>query len=194
MGRIFVLALVGLLLLSGLLSGCGGNITINLVPTTGDTANDAASAQNALPNLSGYGYTMTNANSITDAIGAVGGGGALLTGNAPAAALIAKLDDMVRCYQNVGAVAAGIYTQADVSQLLQGDIPKAGALAVVNTTRLARNLLPCALNTGAELRSFAATIEPCTGSGSVIRSGETLDYIYAATDPELCSLFAAAMQ
>ena len=44
----------------------------NLVPTTGDTANDPSAAQQFVPDLPGY--ISTNASNIADAISAVGGG------------------------------------------------------------------------------------------------------------------------
>jgi len=185
-------ALLSILL--GLLLAACGQLQVNIVPTTGDTALDAAAAQSQLPNLSNYGYTSIDASSITEALTAIGGGSLLVSGNPAGAAAIAKLDDMMRCYQSVGAVAAQVYAQADLNQLLQGEIPKVGALGIINRDRLGRNLLPCALNTGQGFSAQAAQLEPCGGAGSFIRHGETFDYVYAATDPQLCTLFAAALQ
>ncbi len=190
MRKLAFLALFGFLLIAG----CS-NIQINLVPTSADKASDAASAQSALPNLSNYGYIMTNTQNLTDALTAVGAGAQVISGNPATAAMIAKIGDMVNCYQSVGAIAAGIYTDANISQLATGSIPKVGALGIVNTDRVARDLLPCALNTGAQ-RGFAAQdaqVQPCSSSGSFTRQGEHLSYIYAATDPQLCALFQAAL-
>jgi hypothetical protein len=187
------LTLFCLLCLAFVLAACG-SINVNIVPTTGDSSLDAAAAQNAMPNLSNYGYTSSDARNITDAIAAVGGTASLFTGNPAAAAAIAKIDDMIRCYQNVGAVAARVYTFTNIGELLQGQVPKVGALAIVNRDRITRNLPSCALNTGSGFSAQSATIEPCAGSGTLTRSGETLDYVYAATDPQLCTLFAAALQ
>jgi len=111
-------ALLSILL--GLLLAACGQLQVNIVPTTGDTALDAAAAQSQLPNLSNYGYTSIDASSITEALTAIGGGSLLISGNPAGAAAIAKLDDMMRCYQSVGAVAAQVYAQADLNQLLQG--------------------------------------------------------------------------
>jgi len=156
---------------------------------TGDTANDPAAAQRFLP-TSIPGYTVTEANTITDALTTAGVGGSLLTGNAPLAAMVAKLDDMMRCYQNVGAVAARVYTQVDVGSLIQGQIPKVGALAVVNQTRLERNFLNCALTVGSGLSAQSANeTQPCGGSGSTTVNGETIIYVFGATTPELCTIF-----
>ena len=189
MRKFALLSLLGVLLIAA----CS-NIQINLVPTSADKASDAASAQTALPNLSNYGYTMTNANSITDALATVGSGAQVISGNPATAAMIAKIGDMIACYQSVGALAAGIYTDANISQLATGDIPKVGALGIVNRDRVARDLLPCALNTGQRgFSAQSAEIQPCSGSGTFVRQGETLDYVYAATDQQLCTLLQSAL-
>lgn len=176
------------------LSACEA-VNLNIVPTTGDTAMDLASAQSQIPNFSNYGYSTIDASSITDAITALGGSASLISGNPALAAAIVKIDDMIACYERVGAVAAQIYAQADIGQMLEGQLPRAGALAIINRNRVVDNLLPCALNTGQPgMRAMTASIEPCAGSGSFIRHGATFDYVYAATDPQLCNLFSAALQ
>jgi len=180
-------ALVGCSAVGDVVGGAVGGA----IPTTGDTAADASSAQRFLPNLSNYGYTSIEASSISSAIASVGGSASLLTGDPVAAALIGQIDGMIQCYQSVGAVAARIYTESDLSGALQGDIPKVGALAVINQDRLANNFLQCAVLPG--MRSQSAGVEPCLGSGTFSRDGETLHYVYAASNPELCSLFVAAM-
>ncbi|MBI5667149.1 MAG: hypothetical protein HZC41_04005 [Chloroflexi bacterium] len=164
-----------------------------VVPTTGDTASDAAAAQNYLPNLAGF--TATEASSISEALTKVGAGASALTGNLPMAGLIAKLDDTLRCYQQVGAVAARVYTEQNVvGAVTEGSIPRIGVVAVVNTTRVQRNLFSCVLNTGvgAQAQAQAATIQPCGGSGSFTVNNETLQYVYAATAPEVCAAFQSA--
>jgi hypothetical protein len=172
-------------------SACG-NIQIG---QTGDRASDAESAQNAMPDLTANGYTSTSASSITDAITAVGGSASLITGNPVVAVAIAKVDAMIQCYQSVGAVDARIYTQANISQILQGELPKVGALAIINRDRVTANLLNCAVSSAQDgLSAQSAGIEPCAGTGTLTRNGETLDYVYAATDPELCTLFVSRLQ
>lgn len=159
-----------------------------LVPGTGDTAQDAAAAGNFVPQTLA-GYNVTDATSITDALSKAGMSASLVTGNLPLAGAIAKLDNMIQCYKSVGAVEARVYTQSVITEI---DIPKVGALAVVNTTRLGRNFLQCAVNTdgGASAQSVGQ-VQPCGGSGTKEVNGETLAYVYAATTPELCSIFQA---
>ncbi|NWG15073.1 MAG: hypothetical protein HXY41_00420 [Chloroflexi bacterium] len=159
-----------------------------VVPGTGDSSSDAAAAQKFLPNLSGY--AATEASNIQDALTKVGAGASVLSGNLPLAAAIAKLDDTLRCYQNVGAVAVRVYTEQDIVRAVTAaSVPKIGVVGVVNTTRLQRNLFSCVLNTGggAQAQAQGATIEPCGGSGSFTANGENLQYVYAATAPDLCS-------
>lgn len=182
MRKIALFVIIGLLLAS-----------CQVVPGTGDTANDAAAAQSYLPNLPGY--VATEANNITDALTKVGAGASVLTGNLPMAGLIAKLDDTLRCYQQVGAVAARVYTEQDIAgAAVRGAVPRLGVLAVVNTTRVQRNLFSCVLNTGAgaQAQAQAETMQPCGGSGGFTVNNETLQYVYAATSPELCSTFQAS--
>jgi hypothetical protein len=174
---------VGLLLTILLLAAC-------TMTATGDTANDAASAQNFLPNIPGY--NMTEASSITDALTTAGVGGSLLTGNIPLAALVNRLDAMMTCYQGVGAVAARVYTEVNIANIIQGQIPKVGALAVINEARLERNFLNCAIG-GGNLSAQAEGVEPCGGSGTFVVNNERLHYIFGATSPELCGIFQQAM-
>lgn len=166
------------------------NISIGGTAPTGDTASDPASARTLLPNVAGY--TRTDANNITDAITAAGGGAAIISGNAALAALIAQLDRMMQCYQGVGAVAAQVYTQADIGSVLAGQVPRVGAVAIVNQDRLARNFLSCAL--GSQPQAFSAQgeqLQPCGGAGSRTVRGETIHYVYGASAPDLCQAFQA---
>src|SRR5579862_4199136 len=78
-----------------------------VVPTTGNTSNDAAAAQQYVPDLPGY--LSANATSISSALDTISGGAALISGNPITAAMIAQLDGMITCYNQVGAIAAKIY-------------------------------------------------------------------------------------
>lgn len=184
------LLLLPLLLI--ILSGCEALGSLSgAVPTTGDTAADPSAAQRFLPNLSNYGYIATDATSISSAIASVGGSASLITGDPVTAALINQIDAMIQCYGRVGAVAARIYTENNIGSVLQGQVPRLGVLAVVNQDRVVNNFLQCALRQNGI--SAQAAVEPCGGTGQFSRDGETLHYLYAATSPELCTLFVAAM-
>jgi hypothetical protein len=47
------------------------------------------------------------------------------------------------------------------------------------------------VNTGGASAQAANEIQPCGGSGDKVVNGETLNYVYAATTPELCATFQA---
>ncbi len=159
------------------------------VPTTGDTASDASAAQQFVTDLPGY--VSINANNITDALSTISGGASILTGNPVAAAMIAQIDGMIACYQDVGAVAAKIYAQPDLTKVAAGQVPTVGALAVINQNRLVNNFLPCALGSPRGLSAQAASAaQPCGSSGTFSANGETLWYVYAATQQELCTAIA----
>lgn len=190
MSRKLLLIVLALSVLGAACSQIGGT---NIVPTTGDTANDASAVQRFIPNLSSLGYTSVQASDIQTALSSVSGGASLLTGNPAAAALVAQIDGMVSCYRNVGAFDARIYYQSNITTLIQGQIPSVGALAVVNENRLINNFLSCALNGrqafGAQSESQGS--QPCSGSGSIVVDGETIAYLYAATDTNLCNYLSS---
>jgi hypothetical protein len=177
MRKIHIGLFIGVLLLA---VGC------QVVPSTGDKASDTAAAQQFIPTISGY--NKTDATDINDALSKAGIGLSVVTGNIPQAGAIAKLNDMIQCYKKVGAVAAAVYTQANPPP---GTVPTIGALAVINTTRVQRDLLACVLNTGAQAgaQSADAGFQPCGGNGTKVVNGETLQYVYGATSPELCTIF-----
>lgn len=181
---------LGVLLLGMLmLAACNINTgdIAGAVPTSSDSSTDPSAVQQFLPNIPGY--IVSDANSIIDALTAAGAGASLISGNPVAAALIAQIDGMIACYQRVGAVGARIYTQADIGQILEGQVPVVGALAMVNQNRVVDNFLPCALGGLSENFSAQAAVDPCSGSGSFVVNNETILYLYAATQPELCTLF-----
>jgi hypothetical protein len=162
----------------------------NIVPTTGNSANDPTAAGNFVRDIPGY--ISTPASSIASAISTVTGGASLATGNLLVAGAIAQIDGMISCYSAVGAVAAKVYVQSDIATVLEGQIPSVGAMAVVNATRAINNFLPCALGSGPQgLSAQQAGIEPCGSAGQFIVNGETLLYVYAATNPALCTQFQA---
>jgi hypothetical protein len=169
--------LIGLVVL--LIAGC----TLGSTAPTGDTSTDPSAAQQLLPNLAGY--NRTNAESLTSAVTSISGGAALISGNPVLAALITRIDTMMQCYQNVGAVAASVYTQVDLGQVIAGQMPRLGAVAVINQDRLSRNFLNCIVG-GGGASAQAVSIEPCGGSGSKVINNETITYLYGGTDPGFC--------
>jgi len=162
-----------------------------VVPTTGNTSSDPAAAQQYVPDIPGY--ISSNAANLSSAISTISGGASLLSGNPVGALMVAQIDGMISCYQQVGAVAAKIYAQADIASLAAGQIPPVGVLAVVNNDRLAGNFLPCALGSGKGFSAQSAAPQPCASSGTFSANGNTYSYLYAATTQDLCTLIAQRM-
>ena len=159
----------------------------SLAQPTGDTSSDAEAVQNFIPDLPDY--NKNDADNIVDALSSVAGGTSLLSGNPLMAAAVAKIDDMIQCYQNVGAVTAQVYTQKTFD-VTNPQPPAAGVLAIINQDRLRDNFLACALGSSNQAYSAqAVTLEPCVGSGSFTVNDETITYLYAATMPTLCTAF-----
>ncbi|RMF78253.1 MAG: hypothetical protein D6737_15360 [Chloroflexi bacterium] len=176
--RIYALILLGVVMLTG----------CSLSTETTGSQTDATAAQQFLPNLAGY--TQTEATNVTDALAAVGSGGALISGNAALALLINRLDAMANCYNEIGAVAARVYTQVNLEDIIENEIPEIGVVAVINRNRVADNLLACAVQSSGAAAFSAQSAEPCSASGSFEVNGETIDYIYGATQTSLCDKFA----
>jgi hypothetical protein len=147
---------------------------------TGDTANDASSAQNQLPTFSQY--SGTDADSVKDALTRAMQVGSLGTGNIIAAGMIERLNTMADCLGNVGALAGRVYTG--------GNPPVAGLLVVINNDRMASNFMSCALNPGLQSQQEGRqSVEPCAKAGTYTDNSIGYSYIYAATDPSMCGAF-----
>lgn len=159
------------------------------IPETGDQNTDAEAAQSFLPTIQGY--TTHSTTTVQDAIVSALGGASLLTANPVQAALVAKIDGMVDCYRDVGAFEARAYVE-NLSNLDAARLPIAGVLAVVNQNRVRENFLACAAQTPLDglFGAQSAEPEPCYGSGTFNFAGDTISYIYAATDTPLCDIFA----
>lgn len=185
-----LMCLLALALLVGACSVVGGpGANTNTSPTQ-NFSGDAGAAANYLPNLTGY--TRHDVANVQDALTAAGGGAALLSGNVAASILITQIDRVIDCYRSRGAVAANIYTENNVAQVLEGQVPKVGALAIINQNRVINDFFSCVTNQQSDEFS-AQAVQPCAGSGQFTAGGETLLYLYAATDPQLCQLFQSAM-
>jgi hypothetical protein len=158
------------------LVACGNN---------NQTSADAAAAQQLLPNI--VGYTASDVDSIVDALTKAGAGGALASGNVPAAAAVARAEVVIQCLQDKGVVGGKSYLQQVATDL----IPQAGVAVVINQSRLNENLLGCLLtggNTG--FSAQAVTIEPCAMSGSFSFQNNSYAYIYVGVGDEICGYFA----
>jgi hypothetical protein len=164
------------------LAACGG------IAPGGDPTQvtDPQSAAAFLPALDGY--TVTGADSISDAIAAAAGEGVDQFGNPMLEQVVTRIDNFIQCYEDVGAVSANIYTQVDLTQTItDGSLPAAGAVAVVNQDRVRENLLAC-ITGGGEAGAFSAqSVSVCQGSGSFESGGDTFTYVYVGTQESFCA-------
>jgi hypothetical protein len=141
-----------------------------------------------MPNINGY--NRSQASSIVDAMSAAGVGSALLSGNPAVAAAIARADTVLDCLEASGAVGATTYVQSVQSGL----IPEAGAVILINQTRLNQNALACFLTAGTEnQRSFSAQaidIRPCAEGGNFTYQNNDYAYAYVGVGDRLCGFFS----
>jgi hypothetical protein len=174
-----------IVVLCGLLTLAGCNLVLQ---STGHTSTDPQAAQRFFPQFGNYNISATD--DIQTAITTALGGAGLLTGNPAQAALVAQIDTVINCYKEVGAVDARIYIERVTLDDLR--IPTAGVLAVINQDRIRENFLSCVTRTplGGLLGAQSAQPEPCLGSGTFTFEGNTISFLYAATDTPLCDLFA----
>ncbi len=164
-----------LVLLLPLLSACGD---------TGNVANDGTSAQRLLPNLGAY--TATDVDASVDGAFAAVGGAALVGGQIGITAAIAKIEQVLQCFQDRGAIAARYYQESD----MQLTAPRVGAALVINQTRVNQELVNCILGGqegGASAQSFS--IEPCSSAGTLAYAGDTISYVYIGSHPDVCAIF-----
>ena len=157
-------------------------LTIVACEATGNTAQDVNSAQSLLPNLAAY--TATDVDTAVDGAFTAVGGAALAGGQIEITAAVAKVEQIIQCFQDRGALAAKFYTEKTQSDL----IPKVGAVLVLNQTRINQEFLGCAL--GGQNETFnAQAVEPCASNGSFTYQGDSISYVYVGSDPAVCALF-----
>ena len=146
-------------------------------------------AEEMLPDLSGY--DTVEGEALTDYISKLSGGAALLAGQPELALAVAAVDQVVGCYQEVGAVKARVYSN-------QADPLSAGIVAIGDRNELLdpKNLFTCVApaipDAGAPDQ---APIEPCKASYTLEREDGSVFYIiYAGTTEEICQTFCAALE
>lgn len=159
-------------------------VTVAACNDTGNTAQDAQSAQRLLPNI--VNYTATDVDTAVDGAFTAVGGAALASGQAHITVAVQKADQMLQCFQDRGAIAAKFYTEQAASNI----IPKVGAVLVINQTRLSQELINCALGGQEESFSTQNVVEPCADNGNFTYQGDSYSYVYVGSNPELCTIYA----
>ena len=151
---------------------------------TGNSPNDATSAQRLLPNLAAY--SATDVDTTIDGAFAAFGGASLLSGQVAVTAVLAKAEQFLQCFQDRGALAAKFYRHLDSTMTA----PKIGGALVLNQSRVNQEMINCLLG-GQEGNASAQTfsIEPCASAGSLVYEGDNISYVYVGSHPDVCEVF-----
>jgi hypothetical protein len=154
---------------------------------TGNTNQDPQAAQSFFPTFDNYAVSGLEGvqDSVLGSLTALGIG----TGNLPFSALMYKLDDFVDCYRETGTFDARLYLER-LSSVDEVRLPITGVLMVVNQNRAIDNFLPCITRPPSDIARVMSA-EPCTGYGTFQSGGDTISYLYAATDQPLCDSWQA---
>lgn len=141
-----------------------------------------------LPNLPGY--TVVEGQTLTDYLSTAAGGGALLAGQPELAAVVAAVDEIGGCYQDVGAARARLYSKEDAPLT-------AGAVAIADRNELLdpANFMRCALpRLGPQTdQEEEAALEPCGASYTLEQEDNVFYIAYAGTRPEMCQAFCSQL-
>ena len=144
-------------------------------------------AEELLPDLPGY--NTVEGETLTDYISKLGGGAALLAGQPELALAVAAVDQVIGCYQEVGAVKARVYSNQEAPL-------SAGIVAIGDRNKLLdpKNLFKCVAPVIPDGEPPLDRIEPCTASYTPERDGNAFYVIYAGTTEEICRAFCAALE
>jgi hypothetical protein len=145
-------------------------------------------AEELLPDLQGY--NTVEGETLIDYISKLSGGAALLAGQPELAVAIAAVDQVVGCYQEVGAVKARAYSNQEAPL-------SAGIVALGDRNELLdpKNLFKCvapAIPDGGQ--PDMPPIEMCSASYTLVRDDNEFYIIYAGTTEEICVTFCAALE
>lgn len=146
----------------------------------------AAPVVQLMPDLPGY--QTVEAESIQSYIVTLAEGGSLLAGHPELAVLIDKVDDVITCYRQTGAVNARIYSDT-------GFALSSGIVAIADRNRLTDPtvLFRCV---GGQVVPFSREPElnPCSHSYTLQRDNNEFYIIYAGTTQEICDAFCANLE
>jgi hypothetical protein len=170
-------------LLTTLLGGC------EFIPGFSDPKPVTPPAAEMLPDLPNY--TSLEGQTLTEYLGTLSEGAALLAGRPDLAALALGVDKFIGCYQEVGAVRARIYS-AKESPLSAGAVAIADRNTLLNPMNLLKCLKPTMEAEGPSAQGF--DIEPCSASYTLERDNNEFYILYAGTTLETCQAFCAQLE
>lgn len=146
-------------------------------------------AAEMLPDLPGY--KTVEGQELTDFIAAQAEGAQLLQEQPQLAATVATVDEIIGCYQEIGAARSRLYRN-ETNPL------SAGVVAIADRNTAANPLLLFGCLTQDEdqpgLRSQSFAIEPCSGNYTLPKDGNEFYVIYAGTTQEICNAFCRNLE
>ncbi len=168
-----------------LLSGC------NILPGTGNTPADSPAdspAAEMLPDLPGY--NTVEGQLLTDYISSLSEGASLLAGQPELAATALAVDQIISCYQEIGAVQSRVYSNKEMP-LSVGTVAIADRNMLTDPINLFKCVLPTVLDaSGAE----GFEIKPCSASYTLSRDDNEFYIIYAGSTEEICRDFCSHLE
>ncbi len=149
------------------------------------SASKTPPAVEMLPNLPDY--NVVKGETLTEHIGKLSQGAALLTGQPQLAVTIVAVDHVISCYQEIGAVQAQIYSHKEMP--LQSGIV---GIADRNELLSPANLFKCVIPSSGGGREVK--FDPCTASYTLERDDNEFYIIYAGTTEDMCKTFCAELE
>jgi len=145
-------------------------------------------AEEMLPDLQGY--DTVEGEALTDHIGKLSGGAALLAGQPELALAVAAVDQVIGCYQEMGAVKARVYSNQE-SPLSAGIVAIGDRNELLDPQNLFKCVAPAIPDAG---QPDMPPIQMCAASYTLERDDNEFYVIYAGTTEEVCLTFCAALE
>jgi hypothetical protein len=159
------------------LNGCGG------------TPSEPPAAK-MMPDLPGY--KVVEGETLTGYIGKLAGGAALLAAQPELTAAALVVEQIVGCYQEVGAVQARVYSNEE-TPLSAGAVAIADRNALNDPMNLFKCVAPMVLD-AAGADGAALEIKPCTASYTLARDDNEFYIVYVGTTEEICHEFCTNLE
>ena len=145
-------------------------------------------AEELLPDLQGY--NTVEGERLSNYIGKLSGGAALLAGQPELAMAIAAVDQVIGCYQEVGAVKARVYSNQE-APLSAGIVAIGDRNELLDPKNLFKCVAPAIPDAG---QPDMPPIQICVASYTIERDDNEFYIIYAGTTEEICQTFCAALE
>jgi hypothetical protein len=141
-----------------------------------------------LPDLPGY--YVVEGEVLTDHITNLSEGAALLAAQPELAAAILVVDQIVSCYQDIGAAQLQLYSNEEMP-LSAGAVAIADRNALTDPVNLFKCVAPVVFDSS---RADAPQFELCTTSYTLSREDNEFYIVYAGTTEEICHAFCAQLE